>query len=81
MTVTLPIIFHTDGTSQLKDLGIEYKLDDCQQKQMTFFNIAAIADYVEEGTDNQYTSIFAGGFEFICPLTQQYVIDKIKSND
>lgn len=77
INVLLPIFFHTSNTSTLKDLDIDYDLSDCEVRDIIFFNIDAICEYCEENTNRKFTSIFAGGNEFICVLQQDKVLEKI----
>ena len=74
---TLPIYFHTNDTSSLKELGIEYKLSDCQIREIDFFNIGAISDYIDDSIEESLTSIFSNGFEFICVLDRKQTLQKI----
>jgi len=75
--VTLPIYFHTNDTTSLRELGIAYKLSDCEIRQMEFFTIGAISDYVDDSIDEKLTSIFTNGYEFICAYDRQTTLDKI----
>ncbi len=62
----LPISFYTPEQIQAKKIDIEVKVESCDFEIMTFFHIDAIAPF-HEG-DNEYTSIFSGNQEFLCPL-------------
>lgn len=75
LKLTLPILFHTDNTSTLKNVGIDYELEDCETREITFLHINAIAPYKEKG--KEYTSIFTNGTEFICVMKVDEVLEKL----
>lgn len=75
--ITLPILHHTDETTSLKALGIDYKLEETEVKTMNFYNINAIAAYVED--EKEYTSIFTNGTEWLCTLPHNEVVKIIEN--
>jgi hypothetical protein len=78
MKINLPIFFHTDNTSDLLNLSIDYKLSDCEIRQVTFYVINAIAPYIEDG--KVYTTIHSNGDNFVCPLNIKEVEKIINEN-
>jgi hypothetical protein len=66
--IELPIFHHSSSTQTLKEVGLDFKLEDCEIKLTTFFNINALAEYIGDN-EEQYTSIFCNGSEFICSLS------------
>ncbi len=78
MKVQLPIFFHTDNTSDLFNLDVEFKVKDCSIRQVTFYIINAIAPYFEDG--KVYTTIHSNGDNFLCPLSIQEVEKIINEN-
>lgn len=77
MKIKLPIFYHTDETTSLKSVGVDYQLEDCEIKEITFYNIDAISPNIEE--DKEYCTIFSSGDEFTCSLSYkevEYLIDK-----
>jgi len=75
MQIELNILFHSDQTSQLKDIGIGYDLEDCETRKMMFYNINSISVYLDNG--KEYASIHANGTEYVCVDDYQTVINKI----
>lgn len=76
MKVKLPILFETEETQTLKDVGIEPSLEDNEINIITFYNINAISKYME---DDDYTNIYSNGMCFICNLRLdevEEIIDK-----
>jgi hypothetical protein len=77
--IKLPIFFHTDNTSTLKDVGVEYPLTECDIRELTFYHIGAIGEH-HDG-DDRYTSIFCDGYEFVCTLkinvVEQMIYEKL----
>ncbi len=72
--ITLPVFFHSSETATFKDVGMDYKLTDCEVRDMTFVNINCFAPYMDDGDDEpNYTSIFCNGSEFICNLKYEKV--------
>lgn len=62
--IELPIFHHTDESHTLKDCGIDYSIQDCEIRQITFYHISAISPY-KEG-DKEYGCVHSNGQEFIC---------------
>lgn len=73
MGIELPILFHTDQTTTLKDVGIEYDLFECEVRKMTFININAVSKYLDR--DKWYSQIHCNGDSFICAHTYEKVIE------
>lgn len=77
----LPISFYTPEQIQARKIDIEVKVDSCEFEIMTFFTIDAIAPFHED--DREYTSIFSGSKEFICPLpiedVRKHIINTLES--
>ena len=67
MNVKLPILYNTDSTSHLEKLEIDFKLSDCDVRDVNFHSISATAPYREFGKD--YTVVYSCGFDYICPLS------------
>lgn len=59
--ITLPILWHTDESIQLNELGIDSK--DTTIKKVTFYSIDHIYPYNHEGLD--YTKVSSGGIDYI----------------
>lgn len=69
--IELPILHHNDSTSLLKDIGVEYSLEQCEVRDMIFYHINAISPYYDN--DKEYTNIHTNGSEYICPLKIEQV--------
>jgi len=62
--ITLPIFKHDESSRTLEELAIPYRYADTITGEMTFYTIASIADFDEEGT--HLTEIHANGQIFVC---------------
>lgn len=71
MKVVLPILFNTDETQVFKDAGIDYDLTECHTREVIFYNINCIFEYIDD--NKLYTMICANGDEFLCPLHPEVV--------
>lgn len=71
----LPIFHHTDKTSELSKLSIDWKINDADLKDIYFYNINAISPWEEETEDETlyYTSIHSNSSEYICILPVEEV--------
>jgi hypothetical protein len=65
----LPVLFYSDTTSSLEDLGIKYSDDQHDVKICTFYSIGYILP-----RDGGRSAIWSGGDQFIC----DYSYDKVK---
>ena len=79
MNIELPILFNSEQQSQLKELGVDTAIEETEVRQVTFYNIDAVAPYYENG--NEYSCIHVSGMEFLCPMKYQEVIRKIEENE
>jgi hypothetical protein len=57
--VKLPIYYNTESTTTLSELGIDYNIEDCDTREVIFFQINAIGRYIEN--DIEGTTIYANG--------------------
>lgn len=76
MNITLPILHHSNTTATLEDLGLEYDFVDCDTRQVTFYNINAIAPFNEGGVN--FSSIHTNGTEYISTLSYGELWEKLK---
>lgn len=69
LKVKLPIYYHTDESSLLDDLGIEQEdsFEKMEVREMIFYNINAIAKYIENEKEVA-CRIFSNGDAFLCKL-------------
>ncbi len=74
----LNILFFGDDNPELRELGIDLKSDDYTVDKMTFYSINAISRDAEE--DENWTTIFANGDEFVCTDSYEVVKQKIQAN-
>lgn len=80
-SLILNILFHSDNTNALEDLGVESKMTDCEVREMTFFKINAISKfYDEKDNDREYCMIHANADEFICVDIYEDVMKLIEIN-
>jgi len=71
MKITLPILFNTNSTQSLQDADIDFDLRECEIRNMTFYNIDAIADYFEN--DIEYSQIYYCNTSVYCTLKKNEV--------
>lgn len=76
--IKLPIYFHSDETARLAELEIESNYEDCEIKQMHFYQISAIVDADFDG--NEGSLIYANGDVFECPLVIDGVLKVIEKH-
>ena len=76
MKLKLPIFHHSDKTGEFSRLDIDYNIEDCEQKEIIFYKI----DVIAPAENDECTSIFVGGEEFICSLPMKEVEGKIDRN-
>lgn len=74
----LPIFHHSDQTASLTELGIDFNVEDCTVKAMTFYSINAIGTDHQDGKD--YGLIFSNGDSFTSPLPYVELKNKIHNN-
>lgn len=73
MNITLDIFFHTEETSNMEDAGLDYDIEDCEIRQITFYQISHIKPR-KEGK-KWFTAICANATEYVSPITY----DKVKA--
>jgi hypothetical protein len=78
MNIKLPILFNNDSTLHLEAVGVDSKLSDYDIREFTFYSISGIAPYTEFGRD--YTVVYSGGFDYICPKPKEEVEQLIHEN-
>lgn len=61
--IKLDIYHHTDSTSTLKDIGVDYKIEDCEIRPVIFYHINAISPFFDGG--KEYCSVHSNGSEYI----------------
>lgn len=78
LPITIPIYHHTKDTESLKSLGIGYSIQDCEKRNITFYNINAVATYIDdEGIE--YANIHTDGSQYISPMTAKKVNELIQA--
>lgn len=73
--IILPVLCHDDTSKSLQDLGIKYNLNECDTKNVAFYNINCVTPYAEG--DFEGTQIFAGSTIFVSPLKYENVVKYI----
>lgn len=84
MKLVLPIFFYTDAIQKLKDAGMDYEITDCLVSNVTFYNISAIAPYIEHDKKTGYSIIYIGCDSFICklhPVKLEQLIDDTRTSN
>lgn len=73
--IEIPIYIHTEETSNLDNLGIDYEIDsNCGVANGIFYSISCIYPRKEGGT-----YILTNGSEFITPYSYEFLKEKIES--
>lgn len=76
MKVKLPILFHTDETSQSVKLGLgDPDLGECEERIGTFYDISCIMPYKTD-SGSLFTEVISGYQNYICPL-EPSAVDKL----
>lgn len=75
MILKLPIYHHTDGTRALKGLGLDYQIEDCDIRPITFYHINAVSPYFDNG--KEYSSVHTNDSEYTCPMTYKDIQEAI----
>lgn len=75
MKIKLPIFFMNNQTKQLAELDIPYKFEDCDVRDIIFYEITAIGPFEEDG--QQYTDIWAGDYFFTCAMPCHLVEEQL----
>lgn len=68
----IEIIWHTDETRKLSDAGMEYDVEDCIHKTVTFYHIDLISPY-EWDLAHNFCKIHSCGEYWISPFTYEQV--------
>jgi len=73
--IKLTVLHHSDSTCTLKDLDIEYSLEDCDRREVAFFNIAAISPFYEG--EKEYCTIHSNSTQYVADHTYSEVLEII----
>jgi hypothetical protein len=65
--IELPVFQYSDETAVLAECGVDYEMSKNDIGLMTFFNIDAIAPYIDG--EKQYCTIHVNGTEYIAAIT------------
>ena len=77
--IELEVFFHTENTSNMKALDIDYPMTDCDIRNVTFYSIEHISPWIDtEGTE--YCEITSGGQTVISSLSYLQVKELIQKN-
>lgn len=63
--IEIDILWHTDQTRSLDEMDIDYDLDDCEKRRITFYSIDAI---IKRSDNTEYTNIYACGTMFVTKM-------------
>lgn len=76
----IEVLWHTDETRKLSEAGIDWSVDDCTWKTMTFYQISAIQPYDFDDNHTDMCKIFSNNDYWIVPYTYDHV-KKMIEND
>lgn len=74
--IIIDCVWHSDDTTVKESCGIDFSYEDCEFRQVTFFNINAIAPAKPEN-GKEYTYIYANGTLFVAPFSKTEVMKAI----
>lgn len=74
--IDLNVIWHSDETTLFNNTGVDYLLADCDERKARFFNINALAVYIDMD-GKKYTEIHANGTTYYTKDSIQEVTDLI----
>lgn len=79
MEIELPILYNNDDTAELAKLEIDMVLSLNDVREVTFYNIDAIAYHFDDmENDKEYCRIFSSGEQFICNMKYNEVKERIR---
>ena len=67
----LPILLHTEQTSQMEEMDIEVNYNDCPTGIMTFYAINVTGTFLQNGSN--WTEIHSNGDMFISPMPESEI--------
>lgn len=70
--VTIPCLYLDGEAMKLKGLDIEVPLNQIEAKDITFFNVAGISTYEEDG--EEFSEIFCNGEFFVSRVPFKEVV-------
>lgn len=73
--IDIPCFYMTDEVESLDRLDLDYDLEDCEVKKVTFFIIDNVSEWYEG--ENRYSCIRSGGTSYICPMSRKDLVNKI----
>jgi hypothetical protein len=81
-TIELDIFVYEKNDEILKELGVD--VDDLDStkwvtRKQKFYNIDSISEFISDD-NKEYSSVFSGGFSFVCNLTYKQLDKKINDN-
>lgn len=80
--IKLPILYHTEETKTLDDIGVEYDDSECQVKDMFFYRIDAVTASWDKGKPvKDQTCIYVSGDTFTCNLPVERVLEIIAGKE
>jgi hypothetical protein len=77
--IELPIFHHSETSETLKNCGVNYLLEQCEVRPVTFFTMNAISPYYENR--EEYSCIHSNGSEYICSLKKAKVLEIINKKN
>lgn len=78
INITLPILFHSEVSEQLEDLGLPTDTKDLDIRGVTFYSIDTIYPQVFDGIT--YTIIVSSGLEYTCTIPKEELWLKLKAH-
>lgn len=75
--ITLPILFYTDESEKLAEVGVHSSSNEV--RDMLFLNINAISPCKDSKGEISETIIHSNGDSFVCPLRYEVFKERIMS--
>lgn len=73
----LPIFFMNERISSLENAGIDYNVRESDIREVTFYSINAVSQYIENFEPSEFTNIYVDGDLFVCAWPVEDVKRKI----
>lgn len=74
--IQLPIFFKTEKVEINEEIGINYSLDECEIRLMTFYSVNAVSEHFDN--EKEYSMIYSNSDTFVCNMKKHEVINLIR---
>lgn len=75
----IEVVWHTDETRKLSEAGMDFDIDDCTWKTMTFYHISLIQPYDFDDKHTNMCKIHTNNDYWIVPYSYEQVKQMIEN--